>query len=310
MPKSSQSPLFQQNPYSLHMKIRNTTLKNTSPNDYHPQRALSPLEIKQVKKTPIGKRLLNITKRIFNKKTLIAVLITGALLLELRARGFLRNSKPLSPGQLSPGQLENVRKGVEKTVTTTLSKNVEKNSKLITYIVPDIVPGIAIFKNEKQIKNDAKTIQEHGGFSVENESLGSTIRKLTEEAVTPESLAIVQDETIVRDEKTISSDQTEIKKQHELSKKQPGRIRRFAGRIGRGTKNIFKARPDTISDEPSTFNDNWNTHSRNAPKNSSGTITMGPRSHPLSNNNVHNILRQNPLESLADSPKKPKSRNN
>lgn len=133
-----------------------------------------------------------------------------------------------------------------------------------------------------------KKIRELGGFSVENESLRSTIRKMTEEAVTPESLAIVQDETIVRDE-TISSDQTEINKQHELSKKQPGRMRRFAGRIGRGTKNFFKARPDTISGEPSTFNDNFNTHSRNAPKNSSNKQEQTEIfSYPLKNNAFRN----------------------
>lgn len=122
-------------PHNDQRRIKTNTRKNSSPKmTTYSQRALSPPEIKQVKKTPIGKRLLNLTKRIFNRKTLIAVLIMGALLFELRKRGFLGNSKPLSPGQL-----ENVRKEVEKTVTTTLSKNVEKNS-----------------KNEKQIKNDAK----------------------------------------------------------------------------------------------------------------------------------------------------------
>ncbi len=282
MPTRSQSPRSIHNSYSLHnTKMRNyNTRKNTSPNNNtYPHRALSEPEINQVKKTPIGRRLLNLTKRIFNKKTLIAILITGALLYELRKKGHLGNKNPLTTKQQ-----EDVRVGVAKTVTNTLSKNNEINS-----------------KTKQQIKEN-----------IANVVTSERINKARQEPIfRPNSKP---NATKIKNVQQSRNQNDFPPKRPGRIRRIAGKIgkgtKNFLGRVIKPGDNTIQSSWDNNLDNT------WYTQTKriNSPKNSSiknetrrGTKDVS--SHSINTKTMEDILRENALESLADNPKKSKSPN-
>jgi len=90
---SSQKSHYQKNK-SIHKSPKDRT-SNTKVNSNSkqlnsiPKRSLTPQEEENVKRTTIGQHLLNITKSIFNKKTIIGLYLTGLLIFALSKRNML-----------------------------------------------------------------------------------------------------------------------------------------------------------------------------------------------------------------------------